>query len=79
MAKQLLSLKIEELKTIRELSEREITLIGGGHDTTSTHLTIGCPGNGRPVHKHYPDGTSGSICVYDDPILRVGITTIKQS
>ena len=29
MAKQ----KIEDLKTIRELSDREITLIGGGHDT----------------------------------------------
>ena len=69
MAKKVLSLAIEELETIRELSEQESILIGGGHDTHSTHLTIGCPGNGRPVHKHYPDGTWGSTCVYDDPIF----------
>ncbi len=60
------SLKIEELKIIQELSDRESSLIGGGHDPT-TLLTIGCPGNGRPVHVHYPNGTWGSKCVYDDP------------
>lgn len=44
-------------------------MISGGHDTISTRLTTECPGNGRPVHKHYPDGSWGSTCVYDDPVL----------
>lgn len=63
-------IKINELEAttlLLELSDQESSLFLGGHPGNSPLLTIGCPGNGKPVHKHYPDGTWGSICVYDDP------------
>ena len=74
MATKSLFLASQELEIIQELSDLESTLVGGGHDTHATHVTIGCPGNGIPVHKHYPDGSWGSTCVYDDPIVQPSLS-----
>lgn len=63
---------LEEATLFKELSAQESSLYSGGNlgkFVLDPHLTIGCPGNGRPVRKRYPNGTTGSICVYDEPLL----------
>ena len=77
MAKKSLLLVSPELETIRELSDQESALIGGGtryaFNTCNHRMSRRWKTSSQTLPRRYlgPDGTWGSTCVYDEPALPI--------